>query len=68
MKAIIGKEGGLAALTAGTLVATFGVAPAVAVVVAAILLKVVFEPAGDEICKEWARSLTSSTRRRKRSP
>jgi hypothetical protein len=53
LEAIGSKGGGLTALTAGILVSSFGVSPAIAAVVAALLLKLVFQPAGDEICEFW---------------
>ena len=39
------------------LVSTFAVAPAVATVIAALIVKRVIEPAGDEICKFWDEQL-----------
>jgi hypothetical protein len=55
--AITSKESSLVALTAGVLVATFGVSPAVAAVVAALLVRVVFNPATDEVCRYWSEQL-----------
>ncbi len=53
--AAIGSKGsGVTALAAGILVSSFGLSPAIAAVVAALLLKLVFQPAGDEICAYWA--------------
>jgi hypothetical protein len=53
---LTGKEGG-AAVIAGMLVATFGASPAVAAIVAALLLKIVVAPALDEVCQAWRKSL-----------
>jgi hypothetical protein len=54
--ALIGKEGG-AAVIAGILVASFGASAAVAAVVAALLVKIVIQPATEELCESWGRSL-----------
>jgi hypothetical protein len=60
MKAITGRDGGATALLAGTLVAAFGASPAVAALVAALLMKLVIAPATDELCSSWAASLEST--------
>lgn len=41
----------------GVLVTSFGLAPAVATVVAALLIKRVLAPAGNEVCKFWGERL-----------
>lgn len=53
VSAIVGKGGGAAALVAGTLVASFGLSPAVSALVAALLLKLIVAPAADELCATW---------------
>lgn len=55
--AITGKDGGATALLAGTLVAAFGASPALAALVAALLMKFMISPARDEICSAWKASL-----------
>ena len=60
MSALTGRDGGAPALLAGTLVAAFGVSPAVAALVAALLMKLVIAPAKDELCQSWAASLDSA--------
>jgi hypothetical protein len=57
MAALTGRDGGAPALLAGTLVAAFGASPAVAALVAALLMKLVIAPAKDELCRSWAASL-----------
>ncbi|ESY77456.1 hypothetical protein X739_32980 [Mesorhizobium sp. LNHC220B00] len=54
--ALTGKEGGLAVI-AGVLVASFGASPAVAAIVATLLLKLVAEPLRGELCAYWAEQL-----------
>jgi hypothetical protein len=61
LSAITGRDGGATALLAGTLVVTFGASPAVAAIVAALLMKLVVAPAKDELCQSWATSLAAST-------
>jgi hypothetical protein len=61
MGVITGGSGGAAALMAGTLVAAFGASPAVAAIVAALLMKTIVVPAKDEICAYWAASLADPT-------
>lgn len=53
VSAIVGKGGGAGALVAGTLVASFGLSPAVAAVVAALMLKLIVAPAAEELCATW---------------
>jgi hypothetical protein len=57
LNAIISKEGVGLALLAGGLVAGFGLSPAVAAVVAALVVKLVVAPAADEVCRAWGDSL-----------
>jgi hypothetical protein len=61
MSALTGRDGGATALLAGSLVAAFGASPAVAAIVAALLMKLVVAPAKDELCQSWATSLAAST-------
>jgi hypothetical protein len=42
---------------AGILVASLGIAPAIAAVIAVIVLKRFVKPAGEEFCKLWAKNL-----------
>ncbi|KAA1054454.1 hypothetical protein [Azospirillum argentinense] len=58
--ALTGTEGGGVALVAGILVAAFGASPAVAAIVAALLIKLVVAPAADEICQVWAAALPTA--------
>jgi hypothetical protein len=60
MSALTNRDGGAVALLAGALVAAFGVSPAVAALVAALLMKLVIGPAKDELCQSWAASLASA--------
>lgn len=53
--AIFGKGGGAAAIIAGSLVAAFGLSPAIAALVAALLLKLIVAPAADELCSTWTK-------------
>jgi len=52
--AIIGKSGGATALVAGALVSAFGISPILAALVAALLIKVIVAPAGQELCGTWS--------------
>jgi hypothetical protein len=61
ISAITGRDGGATALLAGALVVAFGASPAVAAIVAALLMKLVVAPAKDELCASWAASLAEST-------
>jgi hypothetical protein len=65
IQAIIDKEVGATGVIAGGLVAVFGMGPAAAAVVAAILVRVVVVPTVDVLCDEWdaslARSLAANT-------
>ncbi len=56
LRALTGKEGGIAVI-AGILVATFGASPAVAALVAALLVRILVVPAADEVCRSWASSI-----------
>jgi hypothetical protein len=57
MKALSLKDGSGTALIAGVLVTYFGVAAAIAVVIAVLVVKLIIQPAGDEICKAWGEAL-----------
>lgn len=56
-RALTGKDGGSVALIAGILVAAFGASPAIAAIVATLLVRILVNPAADELCKAWANSL-----------
>jgi hypothetical protein len=60
LNAISGKSGGGVALVAAMLVASFGLSPAVAAVIAALLAKLIVAPAADEVCKAWGKTLQDS--------
>lgn len=47
----------LGAALGTVLVTSFGLAPAIATVVAALLIKRIFKPAGDEVCTFWGERL-----------
>lgn len=49
-----GSDVALGTALYAALTASLGLAPAVATVVAALLIKRIFAPAGEEICKFWA--------------
>lgn len=51
--AIVGKGGGATAIVAGTLVASFGLSPAVAALLSALMLKLIVAPAAEELCASW---------------
>lgn len=55
--ALMGKEGGAAALLAGTLVAVFGVSPALSAVIATLVVRLVVKPAAHELCESWKSSI-----------
>lgn len=59
------KEGG-AAMIGGVLVAAFGLQPAIAAVIAALLLRIVVAPAKEELCATWQASLKGSAPRKQR--
>jgi hypothetical protein len=48
---------GLGAVVAGVLISSFGVAPAVAAVVAALLIKRIIKPGQEELCVVWKERL-----------
>jgi hypothetical protein len=54
------KDGGGAALIAGFLVTLFGVSPAIAAVVAVLIVRLIVQPAGVEICKSWEDALKNA--------
>ena len=53
----IGLGDGLVAAITGVLVSSFGLMPAIAAILAALLAKRIFEPAGDEVCSFWTEKL-----------
>jgi hypothetical protein len=57
LDAIFGKSGGGAAFIAAVLVASFGVSPAIAAIVSALLLRVIVAPSVEEICNTWRLSV-----------
>ncbi|OKO83554.1 hypothetical protein [Bradyrhizobium sp. NAS96.2] len=57
LSAIFSKEGGGIALLAGALVTAFGLSPAVAAVVAALLVKIIVAPTIAEVCSAWGNAL-----------
>jgi len=59
LNAIFSKDGGGVALLAGGLVAAFGLSPAIAAVVAALLVKIVVAPTAQELCAAWGATLKS---------
>jgi hypothetical protein len=59
LNAIFSKHGGGVALLAGGLVAVFGLSPAIAAVVAALLVKIIIAPTANEICSTWGATLKS---------
>jgi hypothetical protein len=59
LNAIFSKDSGGVALLAGGLVAAFGLSPAIAAVVAALLVKIIVAPAAEELCSTWGATLKS---------
>jgi hypothetical protein len=59
LQALTGKETGTAAL-AGILVASFGLSPAVAAVLAALFVKIVAQPAVGGLCDVWNERIKAS--------
>lgn len=57
VSAIVSKDVGAVGIIAGGLVAIIGMAPAVAAVVAAVIVKVVVIPTTDVICEQWDSAL-----------
>lgn len=57
LNAIFSKEGGGVALLAGGLVAAIGLSPAVAALVAALLVKLIIAPTAAEVCSAWGEAL-----------
>ena len=53
LQAIFNKNGGGIAIIAGGLVAAFGLSPAIAAVIATLLIRLIVAPAVDEVCKAW---------------
>lgn len=53
----LGGDAALGAALYALLTASLGLAPAVATVVAALLIKRIFKPAGEEFCDFWAKEL-----------
>lgn len=59
LKVIFSKDTSGVALLAGGLVAAFGLSPAIAAVVSALLVKLVVAPTAQEVCSTWGASLRS---------
>jgi hypothetical protein len=59
LKSIGVGQTAFAALLASTIVTSFGVAPAIAAVIAAIIVKRFFRPAYEEFCEEWKEKLSA---------
>ena len=57
LKSIGATDVALAAAMTAVMVSSFAIAPAVATVIAALVVKRVLAPTGDEICKLWAEQL-----------
>jgi biopolymer transport protein ExbB/TolQ len=55
------RGGGVAAYLATALVATFGLAPAIAAAIAAIVVRRFFKPAYQEFCKAWSERIAKAT-------
>jgi hypothetical protein len=67
INALVSKEVGAVGVIAGGLVALFGMAPAVAAVVAAILVQVVVVPTVGVLCQEWDATIDRALRGKKNS-
>jgi hypothetical protein len=59
LAALASKDISASCLIIGVLVGTFGVAPAIATLVAALVVQLVVKPAADEICKYWDEQLAA---------
>lgn len=57
IKNAIGIGDGLVAVLTGILVSSFGLMPAIGAIIAALLAKRIFVPAGHEVCAFWATKL-----------
>ena len=55
------KDGTAPTAVACVLVGSFGVSPAVAAVVSVLCFRIVFRPAGAEICAQWRKSLAPTS-------
>jgi hypothetical protein len=60
LSALSGKDVSATVVLVGVLVGTFGLAPAVATIVATLVVKLIAQPAGDEICKYWDEQLAKA--------
>lgn len=58
LQTILGRDVSGIGLVSGALVTLLGIAPSIAVVVAAILIKVLVAPTLEVLCKEWNSKLT----------
>jgi len=58
--AALAKQGGAVAALSAVLVSAFGLAPATAAIVAALVMKLVVTPAGNEVCKFWSEKLEAA--------
>lgn len=59
LHALSGKDGGAVALIAGILVAAFGASPAIAAIVATLLVRLFLNPTKDAVCEYWSEQLKS---------
>lgn len=57
LQALSGKDGGAVALIAGVMVAAFGASPAIAAIVATLLVRLLLNPAREELCAFWSEKL-----------
>jgi len=64
ISALSGKEGGAAALIAGTLVAAFGASPAVAAIIGTLVVRIVIIPATEELCSYWNKTIEQGANRK----
>lgn len=61
ISALTGREGGVA-VVAAALVTTFGANMGVAAIVAALLMRLFLQPAGEELCATWKKHLSEGDR------
>ena len=61
VSAILGKDKSATAIVTGLLVSAFGLSPAIAVLVGALILRILVVPAGETICEYWSERLAVRT-------
>lgn len=59
LSALASRDVSASALVAGLLVGTFGIAPAIATLIAALVVQLFVKPVTDEICKYWGEQLAA---------